>query len=196
MTRKLSALRVFVVVVASMPSALRASYAVARETECFNCIVRELQLQNLVDVKSLAKLSQSEIAEIILDNLLCDRCWPIKKQDLRRIYGCMPWVSLVQNDCNFILQKTINDSGRHLMRMLTCLNDVMSREALSCILAMSNKHKDRPKKLDSHDDSYDESDLYTTLRTGIFHHEESDAPMGWRTIQGEWFQKLRANSAP
>ncbi|KAL1472722.1 hypothetical protein MTO96_022865 [Rhipicephalus appendiculatus] len=130
----LGALRALLVVAATVPSVLKASDSIPQDTECFECIVRGLQLQKFVDVESLARLSQSEIAEIILENLFCDRCWPIRKQDLHGIYGCMPWVSRVKNDCNFILPETINDSGRLMMRMLTCLNDIMSREAISCIL--------------------------------------------------------------
>ncbi|XP_049270003.1 uncharacterized protein LOC119384998 [Rhipicephalus sanguineus] len=106
----LGALRALVVVAAAVPSALRASGLVPQDNECFECIVKDLHLEKFVDVKSLAEMSQSEIAEIILENLLCDRCWPIRKQDLPAIYGCIPWVSPLKNDCDFILPETINDT--------------------------------------------------------------------------------------
>lgn len=38
------------------------------------------------------------------------------------------------------------------------------------------------------------SEMYMMSSSGVSEEDGLDAPIGWRTIQGEWFQKLRAES--
>ncbi|XP_075727171.1 uncharacterized protein LOC142768810 [Rhipicephalus microplus] len=138
------------------------------------------------------KLTSHEFA-LEMRKLLCDFCPGVWKTYNER---CADKSLKLFRGCGVVSDKYGKNHAEKLTRTGRCIHKHLEQLVSKCKQAMRNKHKDRPKKLDSHDDSYDESDLYTTLRNGIFHHEESDAPMGWRTIQGEWFQKLRANSAP
>lgn len=122
------------VVVAAVPMALRASSNYPQGAGCLECLLREFQLQRFADVRRLAQLSRDQLAEVILSNLLCDRCWSVRKQDLPNIFGCMSWVSRVQNDCEYILPDAVATTGHRLVRVLACLDEALSLGALSCLL--------------------------------------------------------------
>ncbi|KAL1472721.1 hypothetical protein MTO96_022864 [Rhipicephalus appendiculatus] len=89
------------------------------------------------------------------------------------------------------VEEVISANAQVLIRANKCIQERSQQLSSECQLAVGSKRKGR-----STHDSYGESDLHDMLMGGTFYDQESDAPIGWRTIQGEWFQELRARSAP
>lgn len=145
--------------------------------------------------KESKKLPQGGITDLRITliqytNHVCEKCATIWRTHVTQ---CAAWLESGSGNCTKVHQAIQTADEKQISGAMECLRSNVSEKAAECLrahdghvpdLILLKKDKRVPKGrwLDA-----------TEERTNII-RDGMDAPIGWRTIQGEWFQKLRRPS--
>ncbi|XP_054932009.1 uncharacterized protein [Dermacentor andersoni] len=99
-------------------------------------------------------------------------------------------------NCDDVDRVFEEEHAYELGRAGRCLGKLENQFIEDCQKVSDRTFEEPADNLDSQGYNYEEADMAAMSPSGTSDYEESDAPIGWRTIQGEWFQKHRHEISP
>lgn len=128
-------------------------------------------------------------------NLICGKCSSLWKKYSKR---CAAWLDPKHEECSGVNPAILSADAKLLSNSLKCLRSHLSAKAAQCIRAMDERVPDfiwgKKSRTASKGRAFSMDQDYTRENVKDMSGDGMDAPIGWRTIQGKWFQKLRRSA--
>ncbi|XP_077512161.1 uncharacterized protein LOC144123152 [Amblyomma americanum] len=108
---------------------------------------------------------------------------------------CLAWIEDEYRSCDSEFPHSMAQNPRDLSEAVECYSELLAEDE-QCLQGAVEFNKDdlRPSRDIEHFPSYQEMSEEPKADDSM-PYGSLDAPIGWRTIQGEWFQEVRRRSS-